>query len=207
MDNPVKEISGVIKALAQGSPEQQEATLNRYFLPNASFTHPFCHVPSFPRGSISLAPDINSRWAILGIYRWYRTLSPQVDITIDSAAFDQNSRLLYVTIRQTFKVWFIPFYKAPVRLVSVLQLAQRTPFVRGDVEAKQKYYISSQEDLYQSTECLRFVMPGLGPYLWHLWQLCSTIICVIGSLLFLPVYIFLNQPDASKAWVEGSSAI
>lgn len=124
-------------------------------------------------------------------------------------AFDQTSRLLYVSIRQTFSVWFIPWYSAPVRLVTVLQLAQRTPFTPRDVKAKvtvkatnggvadrhlqQKYYIASQEDLYQSTECIRFVAPGIGPFVWGLWQLCSTAICVLGSLVFYWVYIFLNH--------------
>lgn len=41
------------------------------------------------------------------------------------AVFDQRSGLLYVSLRQTFAVWFIPLYKAPVRLVTVLQLTSR----------------------------------------------------------------------------------
>ncbi|KAI5461759.1 hypothetical protein BGZ63DRAFT_472735 [Mariannaea sp. PMI_226] len=219
MDQPAKEIGGIIRALTQGSPKQQEATLNKYFLPNASFTHPYCRVPSFSKGSIPLSHDINSRWVMLCIYRWYRTLSPRIDIAIDSAAFDQSSNLLYVTIRQTFSVWFIPFYNARVRLVTVLQLVQQAPSQREDMQTKgtggkpakifgpatdihdsseQRYYISSQEDLYPITDCLQFVLPGLGPLLWFWWQIFSTFLCSLGSLLCLPLFILLNRPDVSK---------
>lgn len=80
-----QEIASVIDTLTKGSPQQQEDALNTYFLPNASFIHPFCRVPSFSQGSIPLASDLDSRWLILGIYRWYRTLSPRIDLTVDSA--------------------------------------------------------------------------------------------------------------------------
>ena len=81
----VREIAGVIKALTQGSPEVQESALREYFLPNASFSHPYCHVPSISKGMIPLAGGLDSIWLILGIYRWYRTLSPHIDIKVDSA--------------------------------------------------------------------------------------------------------------------------
>lgn len=80
-----QEIASVIDTLTKGTPQQQEDALNTYFLPNASFIHPFCRVPSFSQGSIPLARDLDSRWLILGIYRWYRTLSPRIDLTVDSA--------------------------------------------------------------------------------------------------------------------------
>lgn len=81
----VKEIGNVITTLCKGSPEQQESTLKAYFLPNASFTHPFCRVPSFSKGDVPLAAGVDSLWVILGVYRWYRTMSPHIDITVDSA--------------------------------------------------------------------------------------------------------------------------
>lgn len=81
----MKEIEGVITSLTKGSPPEQEETLYNYFLSNASFSHPFCYVPPLAKGSVPFAPAIDSAWLILGIYRWYRTLSPNIDITIDSA--------------------------------------------------------------------------------------------------------------------------
>lgn len=89
MEHPVKEIAGVISTLTKGSPSEQEETLNNYFLPNASFTHPYCRVPSFDKGKIPFASGIDSRWLMLGIYRWYRTLSPRIDLTVDSAGMSR----------------------------------------------------------------------------------------------------------------------
>lgn len=81
----VREIAGVITTLTTGSPAEQQATLENYFLSNASFSHPFCRVPSFPKGTIPFLPNADSRSVLLQIYRWYRTLSPEIHITIDSA--------------------------------------------------------------------------------------------------------------------------
>ncbi|EXK41038.1 hypothetical protein FOXG_02422 [Fusarium oxysporum f. sp. lycopersici 4287] len=208
MEHPVKEIGGVIKSLTQGSPDVQESTLREYFLPNASFSHPYCRVPSISKGQIPLAGGLESIQLILAIYRWYRTLSPHIDLKVDSAAFDQKSGLLYVSIRQTFALWFIPLYKAPVKLVSVLQLTQLSPESssedEGPMDSKPRrqnprYYIASQEDLYPVNDCIQFLCPGLGPFLWTIWQLYSTWLCVMGSLLFLPVYFLLNgTPKAKK---------
>jgi hypothetical protein len=77
----------------KGTPNEQEATLNTYFLPDAAFSHPFCRVPSFPKGTIPFASSVDSRWLLLGIYRWYRTLSPKIDLSVDSAGKQSpNSR-------------------------------------------------------------------------------------------------------------------
>ncbi|EXM03657.1 hypothetical protein NOF04DRAFT_19812 [Fusarium oxysporum II5] len=208
MEHPVKEIGGVIKSLTQGSPDVQESTLREYFLPNASFSHPYCRVPSISKGQIPLAGGLESIQLILAIYRWYRTLSPHIDLKVDSAAFDQKSGLLYVSIRQTFALWFIPLYKAPVKLVSVLQLTQLSPESssedEGPMDSKPRrqnprYYIASQEDLYPVNDCIQFLCPGLGPFLWTIWQLYSTWLCVMGSFLFLPVYFLLNgTPSKTK---------
>ncbi|KAH6606981.1 hypothetical protein Trco_006134 [Trichoderma cornu-damae] len=215
MENPVQEIASVIHSLTKGSPQQQQDAINAYFLSNASFVHPFCRVPSISKGSIPLARDVDSRWLILGIYRWYRTLSPRIKLTIDSsephAVFDQRNRTLYVSIRQTFSIWFIPFHSSSVKLLSVLQLAQGSSTEPGQLAPKHpsdgrsssalagpgqerlRYYISSQEDLYQTNDFVAFVVPYLGPLLVFMWQLYSTCLSVALSLLFLPVYYFINS--------------
>lgn len=94
---------------------------------------------------------------------------------------------MYVSIRQVFAVWFVPFYRAPVKLVTVLKLRSRSSAVG------KKYIIESQEDLYQMNDCIQFLCPGLGPAIWTVWQVVSTVICVLLSLLFLPVYYLLNK--------------
>ena len=84
-DEIVREIGDIITTLTTGTPQEQEDTLNTYFLRNASFTHPFCRVPSFSIKSIPIVGGIDSLAIILAIYRWYRTLSPKIDINVDSA--------------------------------------------------------------------------------------------------------------------------
>jgi len=217
MEHPVREIDGVITSLTTGTPEEQEATLNTYFLRTASFTHPFCRVPSFAKGTIPLAHDVDSLWVILSIYRWYRILSPRIAINIESAVLDQRTSTLYVSIKQTFSLWFVPFYKAPVRLTTVLKLAQRTNWdsdetvarnnitegrepaaLAGPGQERAKYFVESQEDLYQVNDFLNFLLPGAGPMLWFLWQVYATGLCVLGSLVFLPLYLVMNRGQSNK---------
>jgi hypothetical protein len=132
--------------------------------------------------------------------------------------FDQRSGLLYVSLRQTFAVWFIPLYKAPVRLVTVLQLTSRASWESSETITKSnvtegrepaalsgpgleraKYYIASQEDLYPVNDCLQFLLPGLGPMLWFAWQTYSAALCVFGSLVFLPLFLVLNKGKPKTA--------
>ena len=128
--------------------------------------------------------------------------------------FDQRSGLLYVSLRQTFALWFIPLYKAPVRLVTVLQLTQSgetasrnslseggrdSSALSGLGQERAKYYIASQEDLYPVNDCLQFLLPGLGPLLWFVWQVYSAWLCLLGSLVLFPLYLVLNRPkEASR---------
>ncbi|QPH02577.1 hypothetical protein C2857_006789 [Epichloe festucae Fl1] len=212
MEHPVREIAGVITALTTGSPQQQRDALAEYFLPDASFTHPFCHVPSFNKGAIRLAPNTDSRWLLLCIYRWYRTLSPAVDVSVDSAVLDQKTGQLFVKIRQTFAIFFIPLYRARVRLVTVLDLEQRasssTTAAAAVTESREpsapgqqdraKYYIAAQEDLYQMNDCVQFLVPRVGQHIWRLWQLFSTLLCVLGAVLLLPVYYLVNGSRTAK---------
>ncbi|KAL7959297.1 hypothetical protein V8C34DRAFT_280310 [Trichoderma compactum] len=214
MENPVQEIAAVINTLTKGSPQQQQDTLNTYFLSNAAFIHPFCRVPSISKGSVPLARDLDSRWLILGIYRWYRTLSPKIELTVDSSVLDQRNNTLYVSIRQTFSIWFVPLHSSSVKLLSVLRLAQGSSSEPGQLAPKYqpdgrtssalagpgqerlRYYIASQEDLYQTNDFVAFVLPYLGPLLVFLWQLYSTGVTVVCSILFLPLYYFINSRQA-----------
>ncbi|SPQ23533.1 cc15b222-5c62-4af8-ab66-887c063621b7 [Thermothielavioides terrestris] len=40
-----------------------------------------------------------------------------------SAVVDERTNIAYVKVFQIFSIWFVPFHRAPVRLVSVLHLA------------------------------------------------------------------------------------
>ncbi|KAG7124288.1 hypothetical protein HYQ44_020179 [Verticillium longisporum] len=93
MDHPVKEIRPIIKSLTQGTPAEQQQTLETYFTPDATFAHPFCRVPSIPTYALPFLPDtpVNSRLVMLFIYRWYRILSPHIDVDISSARMQRKT--------------------------------------------------------------------------------------------------------------------
>ncbi|OAP65255.1 hypothetical protein AYL99_01227 [Fonsecaea erecta] len=164
------------------------------------------------------------------IYRWYKILSPHIDVAVDGVAFDEKHLRLYVSIHQNFKLWVVPFYNAPVKLVTVLQLTTNptsmpheplepmtaTELDNGKVSDRRgnftpdsshssvsgrklgfhevvhdgngdgtKYYIQSQNDLYQTTEFIKFLVPwGIGVFLVITWQFCATMFCVIGTKVY-----------------------
>lgn len=95
-----------------------------------------------------------------------------------------------MTIFQVFRIWLIPFYYAPVTLTSVLKLEHD-----GD---DGKYYIASQNDLYQADEWIRFIAPG-GWVLVHLWQFWATFFCLLGAVLLRPISLL------EERWGMGSS--
>lgn len=100
-------------------------------------------------------------------------------------AYDETNLILYVNISQNFRLWIAPFYQAPVNLTTVLKLR------KGD---DNKYYISSQDDLYQVDQFVRFGYPGiLLAWIVHAWWALATLFCVIGALLFYPMTLLEEQ--------------
>jgi hypothetical protein len=93
-------------------------------------------------------------------------------------AYDETNLILYVNISQIFSIWIIPFHRAPVNLTSVLKLHHN----RGD----DKYYIASQNDLYQVDEFVKFVLPPGWILVW-LWQFWATFFCLLGAFALQPV--------------------
>jgi hypothetical protein len=122
MENPTAEIESVVRALTQGSPNEQRDALETYFLPNAEFVHPFCRVPAFSSLPIPFLGTIDSRDLIHSIFEWYRFMSPRIDLTVDSVLMDERKNTLYVAMHQRFALWIVPFYAARVHLVTVLHL-------------------------------------------------------------------------------------
>ncbi|KAI1481531.1 hypothetical protein K445DRAFT_153106 [Daldinia sp. EC12] len=209
MDHPEQQIQHIIRSLTQYSRDDQRTALEDYFLPDAYFVHPFCRVPSFGDYKIPFTDlTINSRQFVFYIYQWYRILSPDIQLTIDSTSFDKNKNLLYVTIRQTFTLWFVPFslWQANVKLVTVLELQRlstdkshkpllgEAPIpVNDDLrltpQPPKLYFIKGQQDHYQVEDFLKFIAPWGASLLWMAWQLYATFICAIGV-------IFLRFPIA-----------
>ncbi|OJD18184.1 hypothetical protein AJ78_01797 [Emergomyces pasteurianus Ep9510] len=223
MEDPVREIPHVIHLLTQSLPSVQEQTIERFFTPSASFTHPLCRTGSFN----------GSRWFIIQIYRFYKIMSPRIDLNVHSVAFDKSNHTLYVTLSQIFRLFIIPFYQANVRVTVVLTLTPSTiPHPQAseasyslsssclsassgprpsdtperstsgnfshshshtEPQSQQSntttlYYISAQEDLYQISEVVKFVLPfGIGVILALAWHSFSTAFCVCAAWVLWPI--------------------
>lgn len=180
----MSEIEGVIHSLVQTPPDEQAITIRRYFTPNAQFTHPLCRTGSFA----------NSRYLVERIYRWYKILSPKISMTVHSKTFDTSNMVMYVGITQVFKIWAIPFHHSEVSLVTVLHLEQGRD---------RRYYISSQNDLYQTDQWPRF-LPFVRLFAWMipLVQLFATLVCVVSSYAFAPVTWLEQNVQRNMAFRE-----
>lgn len=115
-------------------------------------------------------------------------LAPYTDIY---TAFDEDKLKLYVNMSQIFSIWLVPFHVAPVTLTTVLDLTYdsaksnaTTASTNGDHKA---YYISKQEDLYQTSEFIKFLLPHIGYWLVFGWHLIATLFCVMGVALLWPI--------------------
>lgn len=164
----VVEIPLVIQALTSTKPSHQQETIDHYFTPEASFTHPFCRTGS----------NAYSKYFISRIYRWYKILSPRIALKVHSVSHDAANHILYVGMTQVFAIWALPFHTAEVSLVTVLHLerSQRTG----------KWLIASQNDLYQTDQFLKFLLPHFA-WIAILWQYIATLVCVVCSYLLAPV--------------------
>lgn len=179
-----------------------------------------------------------------------------MSIDTSTPAFDKEKLLLYVSMHQDFRLWVVPFYIAPVKLVTVLQLTtdptsqppdesapqverSRSPTKRAkkvraghgrrksitfdDGKSKSeknpldissdsfkvaggdgneddvKYYIQSQDDLYQTSEWIKFILPwGVGVLVMVLWQFWATFLCVVGTkavdtIMWLPRKLYYSD--------------
>ncbi|KAJ5621636.1 hypothetical protein N7528_006419, partial [Penicillium herquei] len=170
----VEEIPTVIRLLTQSVPSLQQKAIERFFTRDAAFYHPFCRVPSFKE----------SRWYVLKIFQWYKIMSPRIEIEIHSVAFDEANLKLYVHMSQIFSIWLVPFHVAPVTLTTVLDLTNDSSQSDSD---QTLYYIKRQEDLYQTSEFVKFLLPHVGHWVVSIWHLMATFFCVLGTMLLWPM--------------------
>jgi hypothetical protein len=107
-------------------------------------------------------------------------MSPSIHLSVDSVAWDRQQNIMYVGVRQIFSIFPAQLlgYEADVRLVTKLTL--------DFDEVERKYIISSQEDLYQTTEFAKFVWFGIWRVVW-LGQILSTLVCLILATIFAPI--------------------
>jgi hypothetical protein len=123
----------------------------------------------------------------------YKIMSPHVEVRINSVAYDSAQLRLYVDISQTFSIWLIPFHTSHVSFITVLQLvAIRTGrsesrssavSLAEDRDADVKYLITSQDDLYQLDQWVRFIW-FTGWFWIRSFQYFGMICSVLGAYLF-----------------------
>ncbi|OAX38231.1 hypothetical protein K503DRAFT_175773 [Rhizopogon vinicolor AM-OR11-026] len=130
MQNPKNEIPSIITTLASTrSASALAQTISRYFTPDAQFWHPLCRSAT--------------REEILGVYQWYRIMSPQTRSRVLSVIYDETLNVLIVEVVQMFHIRYNPFPPSKARLNVRLTLRE----VNG------LHYIARQEDFYHPTVC------------------------------------------------------
>lgn len=89
---------------------------------------------------------------------------------------------------QIFSIWIVPFHVAPVTLTTVLDLTTDDSLSDSPTNSDRTlYYITKQEDLYQSSEFVKFVVPHIGHWLVFTWHLIATVFCLLGVTLLWPM--------------------
>ncbi|KAG9225443.1 hypothetical protein CCMSSC00406_0002946 [Pleurotus cornucopiae] len=147
MQNPEQEIRDVVKNLTTApSPDVQKATAHRYLTHDAGFRHPVCAVK----------PQPGSRDTVLGVYQWYRVMSPKLELDVKSVTYNQEESMIVLDIVQTFHIFISPFKPAPSRLMVRLTLREENGL----------HYIAMQEDFYHPTDLMALLVPPLVPVVY-----------------------------------------
>ncbi|KAK0500868.1 hypothetical protein EDD18DRAFT_1146286 [Armillaria luteobubalina] len=168
MQRPAHEISAVVSLITTAvTPEIQQAGIQRYFTPDAGFRHPLCAVSSGP----------GSRERVLGIYQWYRVVSPKLELDVKSVVYDKEQGILILEVVQSFHFRLSPFKPAPSRLVVRLTLK----------EVDRLYYIAFEEDFYHPDDLMLLVVPPLASLVRlalgaasAVSSMCATVAHVLG---------------------------
>jgi len=146
MENPAEEIAGVVLRLTStSSPDIQKRTVMQYMTSDVAFQHPVCAVERGP----------NSRKTVLGIYNWYRVLSPHINLRVNSVVWDPEHNYMFLDIVQWFKLFWLPIEPAPSRLCVRLTLRR---------EEDGLYYIAKQEDFYHPDDFITLLLPPIVPF-------------------------------------------
>ncbi|EEP78133.1 predicted protein [Uncinocarpus reesii 1704] len=197
MENPVAEISHVIHLLTQSTPSVQRQTIEKYYTPSASLIHPFCRTGSFG----------GSRWLVIWIFRFYKIMSPHIDLKIFRifvipfyvAPVTLTSVLTLTTSQGGTPSAATPVtdysdtdsYSSARRPLDLYEIARPADHGLADLESPSRptlYYIAAQNDLYETSEFIKFVVPfGVGSTLVLLWQCFATIFSVVGAVVLWPI--------------------
>ncbi|KAL5691622.1 hypothetical protein EMGR_006778 [Emarellia grisea] len=108
---------------------------------------------------------------------------------MENPAYDESHLTLYITMSQIFSIWVVPFHVSPVRLTTVINLTtdsgvQKPSMVNGNHTL---YYITKQEDLYQVSEWIKFLVPHVGHLFVLAFQSFATLFCLLGVVILYPI--------------------
>ena len=80
----------------------------RYYVRDVSYRHPFFAVPR----------SANSRPALVGLFQWFRIVSPKYHVEVEQVTYDQDKDELFLVVVTTFRPRLSIFRAAPSRCVS-----------------------------------------------------------------------------------------
>ncbi|KIJ62459.1 hypothetical protein HYDPIDRAFT_157846 [Hydnomerulius pinastri MD-312] len=144
MQDPERELPHVIGLLTSSeNPATLRRTIERFFVSDASLHHPLSIVRSGP----------NSRSRLIGVYEWYRIVSPGTKSHANVVAYDKEKRVLFADVTQSFGIRFSPFRTAPSRLIVRIHLEEKDG----------RFYIKSQEDFFHPTDLGNYLLPPVTP--------------------------------------------
>ena len=114
------------------------------------------------------------------------TLGSSEDTVIHESEANENPRLNYAAGRST--TWDdLPSPRRPERQHSYTSPLS-TPQDRTRISSRDLYYIQSQDDLYQTSEFVKFVMPfGIGTAVVLFWHVFATVFSVLGVVFWWPL--------------------
>ena len=91
MERPQDDLGNIVqRLLSTDSPDMQKEMVLKYFTEDASFSHPLCRVESAPNSRDDILNIYQSVFASffnkysLAHFRFYRFLSPKIDVNIPS---------------------------------------------------------------------------------------------------------------------------
>lgn len=223
MENPVRDIVPVIHTLTQAIPSKQRQAVLQYFTPNAAFTHPFCKTGSWEANVfgyeltsrwatlliyqwykiLSLRIDLevlnvtfNEDKLILYVdmHQHFRLwLVPFYDASVKLtsclhlAEGDESGPMSALT--KQFENRYHSPSQNPYSYAAVA-----APDDKHEGSPKKLYYITLQEDLYQTSEWIKFLVPwNIGATLVVVWQLYATFLCVLGAIVLYPVTLWKER--------------
>ncbi|KIN99182.1 hypothetical protein M404DRAFT_1004860 [Pisolithus tinctorius Marx 270] len=167
MENPEQDLPRIVHLLTSSKAAVVlHETIKRYYTPDASLRHPLSIVESGP----------TSRDKVLGVYEWYRVMSPGTVATINEFVYDRENKIAYLDVSQTFKLRLVPSPVRPSRLVTRLKL----------VEQDKLLYIKDQEDFFHPDDMMKYAFPSLAPII-TLFLRSAAIGAWLASKLYLRI--------------------